>query len=147
MSTTGLDVFDKTLQTTNTWLGEVMERIGADRQAAWHALGAVLRTVRDRIPLELAVHLGAQLPLLVRGTYYDQWHPSAQPERSRTLQAFLARVEAGLNGTPQLDAREAARAVFYTVTHHVDPGQVAKVVEALPEEVRALWHDSAAVAS
>jgi len=146
MSTTGLEVFDKTLQTTNTWLDEVMERLGTDRQVAWHALGAVLRAVRDRLPVELAAHLGAQLPLLVRGTYYDQWHPAAQPERTRTLQDFLARVESGLHGTRPLDVREATRAVLYTLTHHVDPGQVAKVVEALPEEVRALWHDSAAVA-
>jgi uncharacterized protein (DUF2267 family) len=71
MSATGLEVFDRTLQTTNTWLGEIMETLGPDRQIAWHALGAVLRTVRDRIPLGLglAPHLGAQLPLLVRGAY------------------------------------------------------------------------------
>ena len=68
MSATGLDVFDKTLQTTHIWLDELMAEIGPDRQVAWHVLGTVLRAVRDRIPLELAVHLGAQLPLLVRGT-------------------------------------------------------------------------------
>jgi uncharacterized protein (DUF2267 family) len=55
MSATGLDVFDKTLQTTHIWLDELMAEIGSDRQAAWHVLGAVLRAVRDRIPLELAV--------------------------------------------------------------------------------------------
>src|SRR5215216_2105665 len=55
MSATGLDVFDKTLQTTNTWLDEIMAKIGPDRQLAWHALGAVLRALRDRLPLGLAV--------------------------------------------------------------------------------------------
>ena len=63
MSATGLDVFDKTLQTTHIWLDELMqdESIGPDRQVAWHVLGVVLRAIRDRIPLELAVHLGSQL--------------------------------------------------------------------------------------
>ena len=75
MSTTGLDVFDKTLQTTNIWLDEIMDVVGPDRGVAWHVLGAVLRTLRDRLPLGLAAHLGAQLPLLVRGTYYDQFQP------------------------------------------------------------------------
>ena len=28
MSATGLDVFDKTLQSTNIWLGEIMEKMG-----------------------------------------------------------------------------------------------------------------------
>ena len=70
MSATGLDVFDKTLQTTHIWLDELMqdEAVGRDRQVAWYVLGVVLRAVRDRIPLELAVHLGSQLPLLVRGS-------------------------------------------------------------------------------
>ena len=39
MSATGLDVFDKTLQTTNN---EIMAKLGPDRQVAWHVLGAVL---------------------------------------------------------------------------------------------------------
>ena len=51
MAATGLDVFDKTLQTTNSWLAEIMEVVGPDRQVAWHTLGAVLRTLRDRISL------------------------------------------------------------------------------------------------
>ncbi len=85
MSATGLDVFDKTLQTTHVWLNEMMEEIGPDRQVAWHVLGAVLRALRDRLPLELAVHLGSQLPILVRGAYYDQWAsraPSIAPAAS-----------------------------------------------------------------
>ena len=49
MAATGLDVFDNTLQTTNIWLDEIMGVIGPDRQVAWHLLGAVLRTLRDRI--------------------------------------------------------------------------------------------------
>src|SRR6266568_3524840 len=75
MSATGLEVFDKTLQTTNIWLDEIMAKLGPDRRIAWHALGAVLHALRDRLQIGLAVHLGAQLPLLVRGLYYDQWHP------------------------------------------------------------------------
>ena len=71
MSATGLEVFDRTLQVTNTWLDEMMETLPRDRKLAWHVLAAVLRTIRDRVPINLAAHLGAQLPLLVRGTYYD----------------------------------------------------------------------------
>ena len=47
---------------------EMMQTLPRDKQVAWHALGAVLRTIRDRVPINPAVHLGAQLPLLVRGT-------------------------------------------------------------------------------
>jgi uncharacterized protein (DUF2267 family) len=57
-------------------------------------LGAVLRGVRDRIPLDLAAHLGAQLPLLVRGAYYDQFRPSELPDKSRSLDEFLQAIGA-----------------------------------------------------
>jgi uncharacterized protein (DUF2267 family) len=139
MTATGLDVFDKTLQITNTWLDEIMQELGPDRQRAWHALGAVLHPLRDRLPIDLAAHLGAQLPLLVRGLYYDQWRPAGQPERVRTLDEFLDRVGEGLARIRPVNARDAARAVFLALSRHADPGQVGKVVDALPEEVRALW--------
>ena len=48
MSATGLAVFDKTLQVTNTWLDEIIAELGPDRQVAWHVLSAVLHAVRDR---------------------------------------------------------------------------------------------------
>jgi len=51
MAATGLDVFDKTLQTANIWLDEIMEA-APDRQVAWHVLGPVLCTLRDRLSLE-----------------------------------------------------------------------------------------------
>jgi uncharacterized protein (DUF2267 family) len=139
MSATGLDVFDKTLQTTNTWLHEIMEVLGPDRQIAWHALGAVLHTLRDRLPLGLAVHFGAQLPLLVRGLYYDQWRPSEQPLKLRSAEEFLDHVANGLTGIRPVNVRDATQAVFAVLGHYVNPDQVDKVREALPEHVRALW--------
>ena len=142
MSATGLDVFDKTLQTTHIWLDELMEEIGADRRTAWHVLGAVLRTIRDRVPLETAVHLGAQLPLLVRGTY-DQWDsPGRMDEKPRSLDEFFVLVNEQLKAAPAADVRDATRAVFGVLSRHVDRGQVEKVRQSLPEEVRALWLDN-----
>jgi uncharacterized protein (DUF2267 family) len=143
MSASGLDVFDKTLQTTNIWLDELMgdQAIGPDRQIAWHVLGAVLRAVRNRIPLDLAAHLGAQLPLLVRGAYYDQFRPADQPERLRSLDQFLEHVGAELATTRPVNVRDATRAVFQVVSRHVDRGQIAKVRQSLPEEILVLWPD------
>ena len=48
MSATGLDVFDKTLQTTNTWLDEISEALGPDRRLAWKVLSVVPHKLRDR---------------------------------------------------------------------------------------------------
>jgi uncharacterized protein (DUF2267 family) len=141
MSATGLDVFDKTLQATNAWLDELMEELGPGRQAAWHALGGVLRALRDRLPLELAVHLGSQLPLLVRGIYYDQWHAAGQPAKYRSLDEFLDAVASHVGASRPIDPQDAAVAIFEMLTRHLPEGQVQKIRDAVPSEVRALWSD------
>ncbi|HET8725975.1 MAG TPA: DUF2267 domain-containing protein [Alphaproteobacteria bacterium] len=143
MSATGVEAFDKTLRITNTWLGEIMSEEGPDRQRAWHVLGSVLRTVRDRLPADLGAHLGAQLPLLVRGAYYDRYEPSKLPSRARTLDDFIAPLSDDLGPTLDIDPVEALRTVFQVLSHYLDPGEVRKVRLALPEEVRALWADPA----
>lgn len=139
MSATGLDVFDKTLQTTHTWLDDMMRDLGPNRQVAWYALGAVLHALRDRLQVGLAVHLGAQLPLLVRDLYYDQWHPTEQMLKERSAQAFLDHVAQGLSGIRPVNVRDATQSVFRVLNHYLDPNQVEKVKQALPENVRALW--------
>lgn len=142
MTSNGLEVFDTTLQKTHIWLDEIMGDLGVGRRAAWHVLGVVLRAVRDRIPLEFGANLSAQLPLLVRGAYYDQFRPSDIPSRVRHWDDFLALLETIDVDAPVSTAR-AAEAVFGVLSRHVDRGEIAKVQQALPQEIRERW--SAAV--
>ena len=139
MTTTGFDVFDKTVQTTHVWLDEIMAKMGPDRHVAWHILGATLRALRDRLTIDQAAHLGAQLPILVRGLYYDQWHPAAGPSRERHVDEFLARVADGLRNIRPVNSRDAVRTVFRILAKHIARGQADKVAAALPAEIRALW--------
>lgn len=93
MSSTGLRTFDSTLQTTNVWLDELMKELGwQERQRAYHALRAVLHTLRDRLPVDEAAHLAAQLPMLIRGIYYEGWHPADKPLKQRNKEQFLAHI-------------------------------------------------------
>lgn len=139
MSSSAIPVFDKTAQTTHLWLNEIGEEIGLDDQQSWRVTAAVLRAIRDRLPVELAAHLGSQLPLLVRGAYYDQFRPSAMPTRVRSLDEFLLLIAEELKFGRPVDTKDAARAVFNVLSRHLTAGQIAKVREALPEEVRAIW--------
>jgi uncharacterized protein (DUF2267 family) len=143
MSNAGLEVFDKTLQTTHIWLDELMRELIPDRQLAWHVLGAVLRALRDRLPLGVAVHLGSQLPLLVRGTYYEQWHAPGQTldNPPRSLDEFLGPISKQLSGSRPVNVRKATGVVFQILSQHVDKGQIEKVRDCLPEQVRNIWHN------
>ncbi|GAB1584356.1 MULTISPECIES: DUF2267 domain-containing protein [Phyllobacteriaceae] len=141
MSATGLEVFDKTVHVTNTWLDEIMDEVGPDRQLAWKTLGVVTRATRDLLMPELAAHLGVQLPLLVRGTYYEQYQPSHQPSQERSLDDFMKHVEQGLAGSRPVNPEVAVKSVFHVLSHYVEPGQIRKVRDALPADIRRMWPD------
>jgi uncharacterized protein (DUF2267 family) len=136
---TGMAVFDKTLQTTNLWLDDLCETVGPDRRVAWRVLGAVLRTLRDRLPPGLGAHLGAELPLLVRGAYYDQYQPARLPLRIRDPDAFLQRAKEELGDIRPVDPRVAVGAVLALLDDHLPAQQCLKLRHALPGSLRELW--------
>jgi uncharacterized protein (DUF2267 family) len=142
MSAQGLDVFDKTLQTTHIWLNEIGARLIPDRQLCWRALGVVLRALRDRLPTDLSAHLGAELPLLIRGAYYDQYRPAAQPMDIPDLESFIARIAGDLADARPTDPKDAARAVFATLSQHIPRGQIEKVQQSLPRDLRDFWRSA-----
>jgi uncharacterized protein (DUF2267 family) len=133
--------FDSTLQTTHVWLNEICEEMGWERDPhrAYHALRAVLHALRDRLRPEEAAGLAAQLPLLVRGTFYEGWHLAGKPVKTRSVEEFLAPVTDAFRGEPIARSAEVARAVFTVIKRHVSAGEVADVIAALPGDIQALW--------
>ncbi|WP_119459264.1 DUF2267 domain-containing protein [Rhodospirillaceae bacterium SYSU D60014] len=139
MSSAGLDVFDDTIQKTNIWLKEIMEEIGPDRQRAYHALRAVLQTVRDRLTIDEAAHLAAQLPLMVRGIFFEGWRPAENPTKERSRDAFVAQVDERLKFIRPIDPEDAIRAVFKVLQHRVTGGEIEDVKRMLPQDLQPLW--------
>ena len=142
MTMTGLDSIDTTLHKTNEWLAGVMDGLGTnDRKKAYAALRSVLHALRDRFPVATVAGLGAQLPMLVRGIYYDGWHPHLDVKLGhvRTVEEFLAVVERELPPGMELDPERAVRAVFGVVQQHLDPNETSKIVRLLPRGLHELW--------
>ncbi len=144
MTTTGLDVFDKSLQETNHWLRLMMVELQSDdRREAYVALRATLHALRDRIGAMNAVHLGAQLPLILRGVFYEGWRPTETPTRERHLEQFIDHVGAELpDDEVRVKAGEVARACFSVMSQCLDRGEMKKLRGMLPHEVLNLWPDS-----
>jgi uncharacterized protein (DUF2267 family) len=140
MSNTGLEIFDTTLQETHRWLKIMMEALATeDRHVAFAALRAGLHALRDRIGPVNAVHLGAQLPMLLRGAYYEGWRPGAEASRERHVEEFLNHVGANLPRNSAVGAEAAARATFSAIAGCLDTGEVQKVLKLLPREMGQLW--------
>jgi uncharacterized protein (DUF2267 family) len=140
MSMTGLEVFDTTVHKTNSWLKELMEELHwQDRRKAYLALRATLHALRDRLTVEEVAQLGAQLPMLIRGLYYEGWDPTGKPLRMRDKEEFLGRIERQFRGDDLIDPEQVGRAVFAVLANRVTEGEIDDVKHVLPAEIRELW--------
>lgn len=138
---TKASVLDTSLQRTHEWLKEISAELGFDNErAAYAALRATLHAVRDRLPTELVAHFGAEMPMLVRGIYYDGWHPSAARVKAAHEQDFgrAMRHELAAHGELQ-NVERVAGAVIRVIERRIATGQLADVVQALPEHARRFW--------
>jgi uncharacterized protein (DUF2267 family) len=139
--TTGLDTFDKTVQESNLWLKDVMERLNTcDRRHAYSTMRAVLHALRDRIGPENAAHLGAQLPMLLRGLFYEGWDPTGKPTKERHESAFLAHIARELpRAAGPGEIEQGALAVLDVLSKHIDRGAAVKLAAILPQDLRRFW--------
>jgi uncharacterized protein (DUF2267 family) len=131
------------VQQTQVWLKELRDNGDlADEAAAYSVLRAVLHQLRDRLTPDEATDLAAQLPLIIRGVYFEGWRPRQTPEKVRTRQDFLDGVTTKLRPHP-IAAEAATRDVFALLAHHCDQGEIADVIAQLPAELKALWPETA----
>jgi uncharacterized protein (DUF2267 family) len=132
------NIIDRSAEKAHVWLNELAAELGdaEDRQAAYRILRAYMHAVRDRLTVNEAAQLAAQLPELIRGIYYEDWVPARTPLKYRTVDEFLDRVadEAQLSG--ETDASYACAAAARVLRRHVSAGEVEDVVAVFPEEMR-----------
>jgi len=136
------NVLDSAVADVRGWLDEICERLGwASRRAALAALRAALHVLRDRLTTEQNAHLSAQLPLIVRGLYFEGWRPGhVATTLRRDVDAYLEQVSAQLGDwRDEVDAEDVAQAVYGVVTGHIDEGEVQKVGASLPRGLRQVW--------
>lgn len=145
MSNTSVGALNRALQEAHEWIQELSSAapFGSDEQA-YTGLRAVLHSLRDRLTVEEAVHLSAQLPMLVRGFYFEGWRPSLAPNEEQTAAEFFASVQESLrNAAVDLDAEQLTRAVFAFLENKISAGQLHHVRSQLPKEIQALWPSQA----
>jgi len=141
--TAGIHVLDAHLATANTWLKELIENLEmtpAEQPRALHALRAGLHAIRDRLPTPEVIDLGAQLPTLIRGLYYEGWSSHREPPL-RDRPAMIARVARELSPDQHLDPVDVLRGVIHLLVEHVTEGGIRDILSTLPRPIAELWHD------
>ena len=123
-----ISVFATTTRKSYEWVRDIGEALSLDDTAAYIALRASLHALRDRLPTQEAVHLGAQLPMLLRGMYYDGWMPDKTPIGVRDLEGFLAYVRARAGNLSIMDeTEEMVRGVLRVLSERVTRGELDNI--------------------
>lgn len=140
---TSHDVFDGTLQKTQVWLNDLTFELGWEGkpEKTYFALRIVLHALRDRLTIEEAVQLGAQLPMLIRGLYYEGWTLKGKPHKERHKEDFLAHITDAFKDDATAKPESIARAVFKVLARHTSKGEIEDVKNSLPKALRELWPD------
>jgi uncharacterized protein (DUF2267 family) len=142
MKLTGIEVFDSTIQRTNTWLKDLMQELNTtDHRKAYLMLRSVLHALRDHLSADDAVYVGEQLPMLIRGLYFERWEPAGKPLplRARTdFFAVLSRYMAG-DADSEWQAEVVARAVFRLLERKAADGEIEDLHSVIPLALMDLW--------
>ncbi|MBI4422401.1 MAG: DUF2267 domain-containing protein [Elusimicrobia bacterium] len=134
-------MLESSAQKTRLWLKDVAEGLHATRRLqAYSALRCVLHALRDCLPPGEVAKFASQMPLVIRGVYYDGWKPRPKPRRM-TRQEFYDQIRGHLRSQPDVDPALATQAVIQALYAHMSLGELQGLQRVLPREVRELWRE------
>jgi uncharacterized protein (DUF2267 family) len=141
MTQTGYPSFDTTLHKTNRILKTIEDSCGwpkERRNQSYGAMRAVLHAIRDRLTVDETAHFAAQLPMLVRGVYYDGWDPSQVPKKMHR-DDFLNQIR---NEMPPCEVAGGAETLVTTVAQalklYVTDGEWQDIKAEMPKDLACM---------
>ena len=141
MTTATISAIEQSIEKTNDWLDELVnEGDFASRDQAYSAFRAVIHAVRDRLVVDEAADFASQLPMVVRGFYYEGWKPAAAPNKERTVEDFVSHVKSSLGNNTTIDPKTATAVVLRSFDKYLTEGQRSHVRRMIPDEILTeLW--------
>lgn len=132
-------IIQRSTEKAHLWLDDLAGELGIDdRQESYRVLRAYLHALRDRLPVDEAAQLAAQLPELIRGIYYEGWKPSRTPMKYAGFADFLSRVAAEAMLEGETEASFAVNAAATVLRRHVSEGEIDDIRSILPEDLRLI---------
>ncbi len=133
---TGVTNLDNSIDLTNVWLKDTLDQLKwQSKNSAYQALRGTLHALRDRLPKEEAVQLAAQLPLLIKGMYYDGWTLRDKPEKFEK-EEFARRVHEQFQFDPDLNPAEIIQAVLRVMYRRMGEGELRDVKSNMPKGIK-----------
>jgi uncharacterized protein (DUF2267 family) len=140
MSDKGFSTFATTMDKTNHILKLIEQAYGWPhdlRRQSYAALRAVLHALRDRLTVEEAAQLSAQLPILVRGIYFDGWVPSRVPMKMHR-EEILQRVAENFPYEVEGGVERLIPTVLEALRVNITEGEWEDVKSSMPKELATI---------
>ncbi len=142
MTAKGLEVIDHTVQLTHEWINELTDRLDwVNQRDALRLLRVTLHQIRDHLLVDEVAQLAAQLPLLIRGMFFEGWVPKNTPIKQRHVKDFISDIEQHVGSVADYRGYEDIQKVFRLINARISRGEILDVRASLPEEIRSLWPD------
>lgn len=138
--TTKVSTLESSMQKTNLLLGNIEKDLGWEghRHQSYEALRAVLQALRDRLPLDETINFAAQLPLVIKGVFFDGWQPQDVPIKM-TRDEFVERISKDLNFLKIEDGTgRIIKAVLDNLFQIINPDEANKLLDILPSDISSL---------
>lgn len=131
-----MSVLEPSLQHSLEWLKEIQQELGwTDKQKVYVGTRAVLQVLRDRLTIEEASQLGAGMPLIIKGMFYEGFSPGKKHDRVRTQAEFYSRIQ---HVVPQLPAEELTAGVLVVLGRRIANGEIDDMLATLPKHLREM---------
>jgi uncharacterized protein (DUF2267 family) len=139
MAGTSMVNFTQAAQQAQQWVNELAEDLNWNERRAYHLLRCVLHALRDWLSPEEMTDLSAQLPVLIRGIYFEGWKPLETPVWERKREDFIERIQDAFSDDLLNDPDRAVAAVFRLLDRHVSHGEIVQVRNSMKKTLRDLW--------
>ena len=126
-------------QQAQQWVNELAADLNWNEHKAYRLLKSVLHALRDWLSPQEMADLSAQLPVLIRGIYFEGWKPMEAPAVDRKKRDFVIRVRANMADDFDVDIDASIRAVFKLLDRHISHGEIVQVRNSMKKSLRELW--------
>lgn len=139
--------FEKYQQEAHEFLNKLSSDLGhpEEQNRVFIILRSVIHTVRDRITISESFDLMAQLPVILRGIYSEQWKYSEKPPMQyKTIEEMkeLVKSQQAQFGEDEFNWSESTEEIISTTLNclrqYFTEGQMNHITGQMPKEVQQL---------
>lgn len=137
-----VSVFERTLHKSEAWITEMQNDLSwLSNDKVYHLLRAVLHTLRDQLSVDEAAHFSSQLPMLLRGTFYECWNPKTKSSKGLTKKEFLEAVRNNMDHSDHLsfDLEIGVSIALGVIMNHVSQGEMEDVIQSSKPSLKVFF--------